>query len=48
MSAMIWAAYERVSTEEQAQEGHSIQVQSLHGRGILGGFDGGARPASSA
>ncbi|MEK7827645.1 MAG: recombinase family protein [Thermodesulfobacteriota bacterium] len=27
MSAMIWAAYERVSTEEQAEEGHSIQVQ---------------------
>ena len=27
MSAMIWAAYERVSTEEQASEGHSIEVQ---------------------
>jgi site-specific DNA recombinase len=27
MSAMIWAAYERVSTEEQAEEGRSIQVQ---------------------
>lgn len=24
---MIWAAYERVSTEEQASEGHSIEVQ---------------------
>ncbi|MDE2491457.1 MAG: recombinase family protein [Elusimicrobia bacterium] len=27
MSGMVWAAYERVSTEEQAEEGHSIQVQ---------------------
>lgn len=27
MSAMTWAAYERVSTEEQASEGHSIEVQ---------------------
>lgn len=24
---MIWAAYERVSTDEQASEGHSIEVQ---------------------
>ncbi len=27
MSAMIWVAYKRVSTEVRAEEGHSIQVQ---------------------